>query len=232
MPVVQNQNQQQRSHSSTSYTDQQPPQTVSMAALATQMKACLQEPFPEAGAPQNTYVFGEDDFKVKMGVYLSFCDQQQVAHQLDDYPEDTATQMQLVQSLVEAMTNVEDAVDKDSKVPVNRVKKLSPMEFNLMAWAVLLQTRDIQRGVVSMPRWGRDWDFEECQSFSQRYELVRSALAKRKSVVSSLFDHVFIKRLTLNPSQEGKRKDDNKVNNDNRRKNLAIVRKKMGDQSG
>lgn len=187
----------------------------SSISLADQIKTCLKEPFPAPGASFKLYVHSEEDFRAKMKAYKSLHDQDH-GPELDDYPGDVEAQKLLVQQLVEAMTNME-AQDKDARIPVGRVKKLSPFELNLMGWAVLLEIREVQRGLVGLTRWGKDFEYESCNSFGQRFELVRDALWNRKTVVSSLFDHAFIKRLALQPSTELRRKETNKELNHKRK---------------
>lgn len=179
--------------------------------LAHEIRGLLKEPFPEPGT-KKLYIHSEADFRVKMGAYLSLCDQDQSPQDLNDFPSDMETQRSLVQQLVEAMTNL-NADDKDARIPVGRIKKLSPFEFHLMAWALLLEIRDVQRGSVSIPRWGKDWGREECGSFYERFEMVKSVLYNRKTAVSSLFDYSFVKRLALDPTSELSRKKTNKALN-------------------
>lgn len=199
------------------------------ASLADQIKQCLKEPFPEAGSMPKIYIHSEQDFAVKMEAYRSLCNQdkiqQELEPELDGFPSDVETQRQLVQQLVDAMTDVNNAQDKDAKIPLGRIKKLSPIEFNLMAWTVLLEVRDIQRGQISLPRWGKDWEWQECHSFYHRFELVKSALRSHKTVVSSLFDYPFVKRLALHPAAELDRKKSNKVLNWKRKHDLALAKK-------
>lgn len=176
------------------------------------------------------YVHDENDFRVKMNAYLSLQNQQQAA-QYDDFPQDAESQRDLVQQLVLAMTNVADAEDRNAKMPLGRIRKLSPFEFNLMGWGVLLEIRDVQQGQIALPGWGKDWEVEECVSFRQRFELVRSALHSHKTIVASLFDHVFVKRLVINPSMELDRKNSNKVLNAKRKKDLDLARQvKIAEQ--
>lgn len=206
-------------------TSQQHNQSV---LLVDQIKQCLREPFPEPNSTPRIYIHNEQDFAVKMQAYRSLCDQDhleaELGQELNDFPTDVETQRQLVQQLVEAMTNM-NAQDKDAKIPVGRIKKLSPIEFNLMAWAVLLEIRDIQRGQIFLPRWGKEWEWQECHSFYDRFELVRSALHSHKTIVSSLFDYPFVKRLALHPTAELERKKCNKILNRKRKQDLAIARK-------
>lgn len=190
-------------------------------------EALLKEPFENAVTQPMCYVLSEEDFKQKLKAYMSLDNHDNgTALGQDDYPyEDPHQQQLLVQALVQAMAHLEDAHDKDSKMPVGRIKKLSPLELNLMAWSVLLEIRDVQRGELSLPRWGKSWTWEEFPTFSARFEAVRQALHKYKAMVASLFDHLFTKRLALNPSAELGRKTANQNLNSKRKKDFDLAMK-------
>ncbi|KAJ0108458.1 hypothetical protein J7T55_002062 [Diaporthe amygdali] len=150
---------------------------------------------------ENT-ILDEDDFKAKWAAYQSLSDQPQDPVAADDFPLDTETQQDLVKKLVQAMLSLDAARDKRTKKPINRIKKLSLWELELMAWAVLYEIRDIQHGTFSMPLWGKVWPPQKCPTFMDRYRKVEEALRMRKTNVSSLFDNSFRKRICLNPAAE------------------------------
>ncbi|KAF3766848.1 hypothetical protein M406DRAFT_69030 [Cryphonectria parasitica EP155] len=192
--------------------------------LTNAIKHLLQEPFPEPGSMTQPYIYNEGDFRVKMDAYLSLCDKNNTRITLnDDFPEDPEDQQRLARELVTAMTNL-DCEDNSSKVAVARIKKLSPVEFSLMAWSLLFETRDVHRGKLSMPRWGKEWELERYDTFHERFEMVKDVLHNRKTAVSSLFDYVFAKRLALNPRAELGRKKSNTVSNAKRKLDLDFAK--------
>lgn len=100
-----------------------------------------------------------------------------------------------------------------------------------MAWKVLLEIRDCQKGLIEIPLWGKLWQPEECGSFHDRYTLVRNALHHSKAAVASLFDHSFSKRLTLAPTVEITKIRANRVVNRKRKGDLDLAaeeKKKRG----
>lgn len=123
----------------------------------------LEENIPEIGFEYKPYVFSEDDFRMKMAAYLALNDRETPVNTLDDFPTDPEIQRQLVREIVEAMLNreKETLIDPEAKLPLARIKKLSPFELDLMAWNVLFETRDVHRGKISLPFWGKDWKWEE-----------------------------------------------------------------------
>lgn len=199
--------------------------------LEEQIKEALKEPSQDPHLDSKAYIYSEEDFKVKMDAYMALCDRERPVHTIDDFPSDKNAQQDLVQQLVQAMVNVNGAEDSQAKIPMGRIAKLKPFELHLMAWSVLLEIRDIQRGKLSLPRWGKDWPWEEFPSFSARFEAVRQALHSYKAMVSSLFDYVFPKRLVLNPTAEMDRKSANKDLNAKRKKDLDLAKKYKKDKS-
>lgn len=191
---------------------------------AKAIKDFLNEPFEEQAAPR-LFVHNEADFRNKMESYLSLTNDAPTSKGVDDYPEDAEAQQDLAQKLVDAMTNIANAEDKDSKIPVARVQKLSPIEFHLMAWNVLLEIRDVHRGNIRLPRWGRDWERQECETFAERFEAVRQVLYSHKAAVSSLFSYCFAKRLALDPRAESSRKTTNKKGNEKRQKDNTTAKR-------
>lgn len=200
-------------------------QAVLICNTAGQMRPLLHERVTDAEYTPKSYIDGEDDFRLKMQAYLTLCDQQLDPAAIADFPFDSQTQQVLVQQLVAAMIYVgDDCEDADSKKSVNRIHKLSPLELNLMAWNVLFDTRDCQMGQTGMPRWGKDWTMQNCQTFHERFELVKAALHCHKASVASLFDYTFAKRLSLNPAAETGKIRGNKIVNNSRKQDLAIAK--------
>lgn len=119
----------------------------------------------------------------------------------------------------------EDCEDANSKKSVNRIKKLSPIEFDLMARKVLLECRDAQQGKLSMPRWGLSWEIQHFDSFQDRFDCVKSSLRTRKSMVANCFDNVFSKRMVANPDKETKLKNANKNVNSKKAENLDLAKR-------
>lgn len=200
--------------------------------LMGNIKQRLGESIPESGFQYKPYVFSESDFQMKMAAYLALNDRETPVDSLDDFPTDPEAQRYLVRQIVEAMLNMdkETLIDPQAKLPLARIKRLSPFELDLMAWKVLIETRDAHRGTISLPSWGKEWPWEEFSSFSERLKAVRSSLYHCKAMVSSLFDEVFAKRLPLNPTAELARKNSNKRLNGKRKQylELAKVAKKDG----
>ncbi|ROV93212.1 hypothetical protein VMCG_08691 [Cytospora schulzeri] len=186
----------------------------------------LEECIPESGFQYKPYVFSEYDFQVKMAAYVALNNRETPVNTLDDFPADPETQRCLVREIVEAMLNMDKntLIDPEARLPVARIKKLSPFELDLMAWNVLIETRDANRGTISLPSWGKDWPWEEFPSFSARFQAVRKALYHCKAMVSSLFDEVFAKRLPLNPTAEFSRKSSNKKLNGKRKRDLEFAK--------
>ncbi|KAK7735597.1 hypothetical protein SLS53_007511 [Cytospora paraplurivora] len=186
----------------------------------------MEERIPEHGFCYKPYIFSEDDFRLKMTAYLALNDQEEPVGSLDDFPADPETQRRLAQELVEAMLNREknSLMDPGARIPLARINKLSPFEIDLMAWNVLFETRDVHRGKISLPSWGKDWPREEFSSFSERFEAVKKTLYHCKAMVSSLFDEIFAKRLPLNPTAEFSRKNSNKRLNGKRKRDLEIAK--------
>lgn len=123
-------------------------------AAAQQIESLLHKSAIDPEYMPATQIQGEADYKLKMQAYMTLCDGQ-VVHQdaVSDFPLDQQTQQKLVKDLITEMIYLgADCEDANSKKSVNRLKKLSPFEFDLMAWKVLLECRDIQQGNFSMPR--------------------------------------------------------------------------------
>ncbi|KUI63466.1 hypothetical protein VM1G_10332 [Cytospora mali] len=192
--------------------------------LMKKIRKRLKENIPESGFQHKPYIFSEEDFKIKMAAYLALNDRETHVNTVDDFPTDPDAQRHLVQEIVEAMLNMDKntLIDPEAKLPLARIKKLSPFELDLMAWNVLIETRDVHNGKVSLPSWGKDWPWEDFSSFSERFEAVKKALYHCKAMVSSLFDDKFAKRLPLNPTAEFSRKNSNKTLNGKRKKNLEL----------
>lgn len=200
-------------------------------SLAQQIKPLLNESFTNPHYTPVSYIHGEADFHLKMKAYLTLCDQELDQNAIADYPSDQETQQKLVQELVAAMIYLgEDCEDAESKKSVNRLKKLSPIELDLMAWTVLLDTRDCQLGKTGIPRWGKDWVVQRCGTFGERFEHVKSALYYIKASVVSLFDYTFSKRLALNPRAEMRKIRGNKVVNRNKQNQLALAKEESGQR--
>lgn len=191
----------------------------------------LEEKIPESGFCYKPYVFSEDDFRMKMTAYLALNDRETPLDTVDDFPTDPEIQRRLAQELVEAMLNREKhtLIDPEARLPLARIKKMSPFEIDLMAWNILFETRDVHRGKLSLPSWGKDWPWEEFSSFSERFKAVKKALYHCKAMVSSLFDEIFAKRLPLNPSAESSRKSSNKRLNGKRKRDLEIAKSAKQD---
>lgn len=191
----------------------------------------LEEKIPESGFCYKPYVFSEDDFRMKMTAYLALNDRETPLDTVDDFPTDPEIQRRLAQELVEAMLNREKhtLIDPEARLPLARIKKMSPFEIDLMAWNILFETRDVHRGKLSLPSWGKDWPWEEFSSFSERFKAVKKALYHCKAMVSSLFDEIFAKRLPLNPSAESSRKTSNKRLNGKRKRDLEIAKSAKQD---
>ncbi|KAJ4385415.1 hypothetical protein N0V93_009843 [Gnomoniopsis smithogilvyi] len=193
--------------------------------LVEDVKQALKEPFPVEGTSYSLHCQSESDFKSKFEAYLTLHDQERELGVADDFPADEATQQQLVGELVAAMVYLgDDCVDRDSKTPVKRIMKLAPLEFDFMAWKVLLECRDIQNGTLSMPGWRSDWEIQSFESFQSRFNSVKEALRRRKSMVASCFDYTFCKRLLANPSKEEKTKKSNKDVNNKRAGDLSLAK--------
>ncbi|ROV90678.1 hypothetical protein VPNG_10101 [Cytospora leucostoma] len=186
----------------------------------------MEERIPEHGFRYKPYIFSENDFIMKMKAYLALNDQEEPVGSFDDFPADPETQRRLAQEIVEAMLNREkhSLMDPEARIPLARINKLSPFEIDLMAWNVLFETRDVHRGKISLPSWGKDWPREEFSSFSERFEAVKKTLYHCKAMVSSLFDEIFAKRLPLNPTAEFSRKNSNKRLNGKRKRDLEIAK--------
>lgn len=196
-----------------------------ISTTAQSIKPMLNEKFTDPGYTPVSYIDDEDDFRLKMKAYLTLCDQELDHNAISDYPQDPQAQQQLVQELVSAMIYLgQDCEDAESKKSVNRLKKLSPIELNLMAWTILLAIRDCQLGKTSMPRWGKDWMMQEFATFQDRFDHVKAALHHVKASVASLFDYTFSKRLALNPHSEMGKIRGNKVVNGARRQDLALAK--------
>lgn len=217
-------------HSQKSLPTRVPPPADYSAAfqerLMGHIRQRMEERIPEHGFRYKPYIFSEDDFKMKMTAYLALNDREELVGSLDDFPADPETQRCLAQELVEAMLNREkhSLLDPEARIPLARINRLSPFEVDLMAWNVLFETRDVHRGKVSLPSWGKDWPREEFSSFSARFEAVKKTLYHCKAMVSSLFDEIFAKRLPLNPSAEFSRKNANKRLNGKRKRDLEIAK--------
>ncbi|KUI61607.1 hypothetical protein VP1G_08774 [Cytospora mali] len=201
--------------------------------LMKKIKKSLKENIPESGFQHKPYIFSEQDFKMKMAAYLALNDRETHVDTLDDFPIDPDVQRHLVQEIVEAMLNMDKntLIDPEAKLPLARIKKLSPFELDLMAWNVLIETRDIHNGKVSLPSWGKDWPWEDFSSFSERFDAVKKALYHCKAMVSSLFDDKFAKRLPLNPTAEFSRKNSNKTLNGKRKKYFELEKDAIQNES-
>lgn len=188
--------------------------------LKKDIRRRVRETIPEPKVQHETSIYNEGDFKVKMEAYLALNYRKVPAGSVDDFPtDDPAAQRRLAEGLVDAMLNTDKdtLVDPQAKLPFNRINKLSPFELDLMAWTVLLETRDVQRGKISLPSWGKERELENFSSFTARLEAVRKSLYHCKAMVASLFDEVFARRLPLNPTAELSRKDNNKKLNQKRK---------------
>lgn len=195
--------------------------------IANQIKVLLDKTALSPDCIPETQIDGESDFNIKMRAYISLCDDNATdSSAKSDFPPDPKTQQQLVRELIEAMLYLgDDCEDATSKKSVNRIKKLSPIEFDLMAWKILLECRDAQQGKVSMPRWGLDWDIQHFDSFHARFEGVKSSLRVRKSMVATCFDNIFPKRMVANPRKEIKLKKVNKDVNSKRAEDLDLAKR-------
>lgn len=194
--------------------------------LMGDIRKCLEESIPVTGFQYKPYVFSEFDFQMKMTAYVALNNRETPVDTLDDFPTDPETQRRLVREIVEAMMNMDKStlIDPEARLPLARIKKLSPFELDLMAWNVLIETRNVHRGAISLPTWGKDWPFEDFKSFSDRFKAVRKALYHCKAMVSSLFDEVFAKRLPLNPTVEFSRKSSNRRLNGKRKQDLELAK--------
>lgn len=196
-------------------------------AIADQMKALVEKSAMDADYTAATQIEGEADFGLKLRAYLTLCDDTEadLAASLD-FPRDPQTQQQLARELIEAMVYLgDDCEDATSRKSVNRIKKLSPIEFDLMAWKILFECRDAQQGKMSMPRWGLDWDIQHFDSFHARFESVKLSLRVRKSMVANCFDNIFSKRMVANPRKEMKLKKVNKDVNSKRAQDLDLAKR-------
>lgn len=167
------------------------------------------------------YVKGAQDFQHHFQQYISLS--HRPAAFSDDFPDNDDDLRQLAKGLSAAMLNFADAIEAGQK-STTRIYQLSPYEVELKSWELLFVLRDVQRGQIGLPGWGKLWAGEDFDSFMGRYNDAVSKLRVSKSMVSSLFDEAFTVRLALAPASELKKKLANKNNNARRAVELAMVR--------
>ncbi|EOO03851.1 hypothetical protein UCRPA7_695 [Phaeoacremonium minimum UCRPA7] len=98
----------------------------------------------------------------------------------------------------------------EDSVAVKRVKDIKGIELEILGWDLLFAIRDAQLGQDSIPAWSKDWERKRYDSFMDRFNEVVLSLTKAKTVVSSLLNVGFMKRLAAAPERELHRKKDNK----------------------
>lgn len=172
----------------------------------------------------------ESDFKAKRELYISMGNTTTSEADDDGFPSTADGQRQLVQRVVTAMLRLGDAEDRNSKIVLGRISRLGPFELELMGWTVILDVRDIQRGKISLPTWGKSWPAQDFESFHERFEEVLGILQKRKTAVASLFEFTFSKRLALNPAAETRTKRTNANGNGKKQLDKNQLSKKVSEQ--
>lgn len=188
------------------------------------IKALLRDHLPKDQTGANVYkgyIIGAADFQHHFQQYVSLS--YRPAAFSGDFPDKDEDLRQLAKGLHDAMLNFADAIEAGQK-SATRIYQLSPYEIELKSWELLFMLRDVQRGQVGLPGWGKLWAGEDFDSFMDRYNDAVSKLQVSKSMVSSLFDEAFTVRLALAPAAELKKKLANMNNNARRAVELAMIR--------
>lgn len=193
---------------------------------AENIKALIQNRLSREQSSANAYkgyIRSVEDYRRKYQEYVGLSSRP--ATSCTDFPEHDSGPTQLAKRLYDAMLDIDNAVEAGQK-SITRIYQLSPFEVELKSWELLFVLRDVQRGQVGLPMWGKAWTGEDFDSFMDRYNDAVSKLRVSKSMVSSLFDEAFTVRLALAPAAELKKKLANMNNNARRAVELAMVRGK------
>ncbi|KAL2018375.1 hypothetical protein VTK56DRAFT_910 [Thermocarpiscus australiensis] len=169
----------------------------------------------------------------------------------EPFPETTEKQLERVKELVEAIFDFSDVIRPTRVVAkrrkasgsadteqnegegaptvadsthVRRVKGLSNLEVEMLAWDVLMALRNASNGILGIPRWAPPGEQAyENLAFGARFNLVRNALRTSKAVVNSLMATPFVNRLAAAPQKEYDMKRANKEVNEKKQQRLQLA---------
>ncbi|KAK3943227.1 hypothetical protein QBC46DRAFT_421512 [Diplogelasinospora grovesii] len=115
---------------------------------------------------------------------------------------------------------------------VQRVRKLSNIEVEILAWELLYTIKEVQEGRYNIGKWTYDWRHDNYDTFLDRFLDVLDACKKSKAVVHGMLTANFASRIASAPFTEFHRKVTNKEINSQRDLQVKVAIKVLGGDLG
>ncbi|KAK1827146.1 hypothetical protein QBC39DRAFT_437403 [Podospora conica] len=147
----------------------------------------------------------------------------------DDFPYTPEAKMECAKQITEAIIDYTDFIeDKDQQNhhQVNRLRAMSGLEIEVLAWEILMAVENAYLGNLGFPalpdeverKAKKNWRYRSFGSFGARFEQVKHACRVSKSVVYNLTTSPAILSLASDPVHQVGTKISNKILNDKRAK--------------
>ncbi|KAK4445976.1 hypothetical protein QBC34DRAFT_383648 [Podospora aff. communis PSN243] len=133
-----------------------------------------------------------------------------------DYPkEGSAQERKCHEDLFKAITDFSNIVEEEKHFQMKRVRMLSDMEVEIIAWDLLIAVRNAHCGKLGFEAraWNREWSHDSYDTFTARFSDVLKVCRISKSIVYGDCPVSFTKRIASAPLKElGSKNGNQKLN--------------------